>query len=72
MAASIRHGVRVAHLEARVKAVRAEQRRVLIQRGLIEPNEDEIVEVDIIDDDEAIEAVPIDEDEPAPARRQAA
>lgn len=71
MASAIRHGLRVMHLEARVKALRAEQRRRLIERGLIEPDPDEIIEVDVLDD-EVIEAVPIDEDEPAGPQRQAA
>lgn len=70
MAAAIRHGVGIIDLEARVKTLRAEQRLLLIERGLIEPDEDEVVEVDVIDDEEAIEAVPIDE--PAEAERMAA
>ncbi len=72
MAAAIRHGMRVINLETRVKAIRAEQRRILIARGVIEPDPDEIVEVEVIDDDEAIEAVPIEEDEPAHNQRKAA
>lgn len=71
MAAAIRHGVGFIELEARVKTLRAQQRQLLIERGLIEPDEDEIVEVDIIDDEEAIEAVPID-DEPTKPERMAA
>ena len=71
MAAAIRHGVGFIELESRVKTLRAQQRQLLIERGLIEPDEDEIVEVDIIDDEEAIEAVPID-DEPTEPERMAA
>lgn len=72
MAAAIRHGVNFIELEARVNALRAEQRRLLIERGMIEPDEDEIVEVDLIDDEEAVEAVPVDDDEPAQPERVAA
>ena len=52
LAAAIRHGVRVIHLEARVNAIREEQRQMLIARGVIGPDPDDIGEVDIIEDDE--------------------
>lgn len=72
MAAAIRHGVDFIQLEARVLSLRAQQRQLLIERGMIEPDEGEIVEVDVIDDEEVIEAIPVDEDEPAEAERMAA
>jgi hypothetical protein len=70
MAAAIRRGVTVIELETRVRILRAQHRQRLIEHGLIEPDEDEIVGVEVIDDGEAIEAVPIDE--PAEAGRRAA
>lgn len=72
MAAAIRHGVSFIELEARVKALRAQQRQLLIERGMIEPDEGEIIEVDVVDDEEAIQAIPVDEDEPAQPERMAA
>ncbi len=54
MAAAIRHGVRVVELEHRVKHLRAQQRQNLIERGLIEPDDGEVIEVEEVIDDEPI------------------
>lgn len=71
MAAAIRHGLKVAELETRVKYLRAQHRLRLIERGMIEPDDDELGEVEMDEAEEVIEAVPID-DEPASAGRVAA
>lgn len=65
MAAAIRRGLALADLEARVKQLRAEQRLRMIERGLIEPDEGDMAEVEVI------EAIPVDDDEPD-AERMAA
>lgn len=51
MAASIRQGVAVATLEARVRHLRAQQRQALIDRGLIEDDTDESESVEVVDAD---------------------
>jgi hypothetical protein len=64
LAAAIRHGVSLINLEARVKAIREEQRQLLIARGALAADPDELTQVDIIDiiDDEApSDALPADE-----------
>ncbi|MEQ8843699.1 MAG: hypothetical protein RIB58_02505 [Phycisphaerales bacterium] len=64
LAAAIRHGVSIISLEARVKAIREEQRQLLIARGALAADPDELTQVDIIDiiDDEApSDALPADE-----------
>ena len=63
LAAAIRRSMAVMDLEVRVRHLRAEQRLRMIERGLIEPEEGEVIEVDEID--EALEVEPI-EDQPEP------
>jgi|GEM_PF-6604688 len=58
MAAAVRHGVSVIDLENRVQALRAQQRQLLIERGLIEPDESDVAEVEVIEDEEVIEGEP--------------
>lgn len=72
MAAAIRHGTSIIALEHRVKTLRAHHRAELIARGLIEPEPDELAEVEFIDH-EPIDA-PIDQsaDEPPTIHRKAA
>lgn len=74
LAASVRRGCAIIDLELRVRNLQAEQRQRMIERGLIEPTEGEIIEVGEVD--EIIEVEPIDEEtgstEDAVARSQAA
>ena len=67
MAAAIRHGVAITTLENRVTALRAQHRRQLIERGLIEGDPDEF---DDLGDVDIIEANPVDK--PATPQSQAA
>lgn len=72
MAAAIRRGVAIIELETRVRTLQAQHRQRLIERGLIEPDEDEIVGVEVMDDDDDVsEAVAIDDEPTTPQRRAA-
>ncbi len=63
LAAAIRRNMAIIDLEVRVRHLRAEQRQRMIERGLIEPEEGEVIEVDAVDD--LLEVEPI-EDQPEP------
>lgn len=52
MAAAIRRGVSIIELEFRIRELRAEHRQRMIERGLVEPDDGEVIEVDVVDDDE--------------------
>lgn len=67
LAAAIRHGVSIISLEAHVKAIREEQRQLLIARGALAADPDELTQVDIVDDEAPSDALPADE-----SQRQAA
>jgi hypothetical protein len=73
LASAVRRGSALIDLEVRVRQLQAEQRQRMIERGLIEPDEGEVIEVGEVD--KIIEVEPIAEPDPARdavARSQAA